>query len=239
MALFDTLGFGENGWGRMLLLAAAVTFLLTLAAMAIGAVFGGLVAAAKLSRKRAWRVLGELYTTVFRGVPELLIIYLFYFGGSSVLTSVGSWFGADGFIEMPPFLIGALAVGMISGAYQAEVYRAAVRAVPVGELEAARAIGMTRPTVWRRVLVPQVMRFALPGLGNVWQLSIKDSALVSVTGLAELMRTSQNAAGSTNDYFLFYIVAGLLYLAMTSFTSQVFQRLEAHTGKSFRRGFAR
>lgn len=239
MALFDLLGFGENGWGRMLLLAALVTFLLTLSAMLIGACFGGLVAAAKLSRSRTLRILGELYTTVFRGVPELLIIYLFYFGGSSVLTTVGSWFGADGFIGMPPFLIGALAVGMISGAYQAEVYRAAVRAVAVGELEAARAIGMTRPTVWRRVLVPQVMRFALPGLGNVWQLSIKDSALVSVTGLAELMRTSQNAAGSTNAYFLFYIAAALLYLAMTSCTSQVFRRLEEHTGKSFRRGFAR
>ena len=239
MAFFDTLGFGENGWGRMLLLAAAVTFLLTLAAMSVGAIFGSLIAAAKLSRLCAWRWLGELYTTVFRGVPELLVIYLFYFGGSSVLTVAGSWFGAEDYIEMPPFLVGALAVGLISGAYQAEVYRAAVRAVPRGELEAARAIGMSRPMVWRRVLAPQVLRFALPGLGNVWQLSIKDSALVSVTGLAELMRTSQNAAGSTNAYFLFYIAAGVLYLAMTSFTSQVFQRLEAHTGKSFKRGFAR
>lgn len=239
MSLFDTLGFGPDGWGRMLLMAALVTFLLTLAAMACGAVFGGLVAAAKLSPRRGMRMLGEAYTTIFRGIPELLVIYLFYFGGSTALTAVGRWFGADGFIEMPPFLIGALAVGLISGAYQAEVYRAAVLAVAPGELEAARAIGMSRATLLRRILVPQVMRFALPGLGNVWQLSIKDSALVSVTGLMELMRTSQNAAGSTHDYFLFYIVAGVLYLALTSFSSQVFRKLERHTGQSMRRGLAR
>jgi octopine/nopaline transport system permease protein len=239
IGIVEMLGFGPQGWGQVLLLATLVTFLLTLAAMVVGACFGVVVAAAKSSTHRTLRVAGEAYTTVFRGIPELLIIYLFYFGGSSLLTSVGQLFGGEGFIGMPPFLVGALAVGMISGAYQAEVYRAAAQAVVPGELEAARAIGMSRSQVWRRVLAPQVLRFALPGLGNVWQLSIKDSALVSVTGLAELMRTSQKAAGSTNDYFLFYIAAGVLYLVMTTFTSQAFSRLEARTGRSLRRSSAR
>ncbi|MBY4693124.1 ABC transporter permease subunit [Burkholderia latens] len=239
MAILEMLGFGAEGWGGVLLLAALMTVALTLAALAVGAVIGAAIAAAKLSRYRSARVLGDLYTTVFRGVPELLVIYLFYFGGSTLVTAVGQWFGAEGFIGVPPFVIGALAVGMISGAYQAEVYRAAVLAVSKGELEAARSIGMPRSMVLRRVLIPQVLRFALPGVGNVWQLSLKDSALISVTGLAELLRTSQIAANSTHQYFVFFVAGGALYLLMTGLSNRVFNRAEAIVGRSFRRNFAR
>jgi octopine/nopaline transport system permease protein len=239
MSLFETLGFGPQGWGSVLLLGALMTVVLTLAALAIGAVFGGLIAAAKLSRFVALRVLGDFYTTVFRGVPELLVIYLFYFGGSALVTTVGQWFGADGFVGVPPFVVGAVAVGMISGAYQAEVYRAAVLAVSRGELEAARAIGMPTLTMARRILIPQVLRFALPGIGNVWQLSLKDSALISVTGLAELLRASQVAAGSTHQYFLFFVAGGVLYLLMTGISNRVFGRADAAVGRSFKRSFAR
>ncbi|MEX3845060.1 ABC transporter permease [Paraburkholderia sp. BR10882] len=239
LSLFNTLGLGPDGWGSVLLLGALMTVVLTLAALAIGAVFGALIAAAKLSRLRVLRVFGDFYTTVFRGVPELLVIYLFYFGGSSLVTTVGQWFGADGFVGVPPFAVGAFAVGMISGAYQAEVYRAAVLAVARGELEAARAIGMPTLTLFRRILIPQVLRYALPGIGNVWQLSLKDSALISVTGLAELLRASQIAAGSSHQYFLFFVVGGLLYLAMTGVSNRVFGRAEAVVGRSFKRNFAR
>ncbi|AZQ52911.1 ABC transporter permease [Burkholderia cenocepacia] len=239
MEILEMLGFGTEGWGGVLLLAALMTVALTLAALAVGAVIGAAIAAAKLSRYRSLRLLGDLYTTVFRGVPELLVIYLFYFGGSTLVTAVGQWFGAEGFIGVPPFVIGALAVGMISGAYQAEVYRAAVLAVSKGELEAARSIGMPRSMVLRRILVPQVLRFALPGIGNVWQLSLKDSALISVTGLAELLRTSQIAANSTHQYFVFFVAGGALYLLMTGLSNRVFNRAEAIVGRSFRRNFAR
>lgn len=239
MALIEMLGFGPEGWGGVLLLAALMTVALTLAALAVGAVFGALVAAAKLSRFRTLRVIGDIYTTVFRGVPELLVIYLFYFGGSTLVTTVGQWFGAEGFVGVPPFVIGALAVGMISGAYQAEVYRSAVLAVSRGELEAARSIGMPTLTMARRILIPQVLRFALPGIGNVWQLSLKDSALISVTGLAELLRTSQVAASSTHQYFTFFVVGGALYLLMTSISNRVFNHAEARVGRSFKRNFAR
>lgn len=239
MNLVQLLGFGEQGWGGALLVALLMTVLLTIAALAVGAVFGALVASAKLSRSRTLRVIGDAYTTLFRGIPELLIIYLFYFGGSSVVTAVGQFFGADGFIGVPPFVVGALAIGLISGSYQAEVYRSAVLAVSRGEIEAARAIGMSTPTMWRRVLIPQVVRFALPGIGNVWQLSLKDSALIAVTGLAELMRTSQVAAGSTHQYFTFYVVGGALYLILTSLSNRVFDRAEARIGRSFRGTLAR
>jgi octopine/nopaline transport system permease protein len=239
MNLVQLLGFGEQGWGGALLIALLMTVLLTIAALAAGAVFGAMVASAKLSRSRTLRIIGDAYTTLFRGIPELLIIYLFYFGGSSVMTAVGQFFGADGFIGVPPFVVGALAIGLISGSYQAEVYRSAVLAVSRGEIEAARAIGMSTPTLWRRVLIPQVVRFALPGIGNVWQLSLKDSALIAVTGLAELMRTSQVAAGSTHEYFTFYVVGGVLYLVLTSVSNRVFDSAEKRIGRSFRGSLAR
>ena len=238
MDLLEMLGFGDQGWGSALLLATLLTVALTLCGLLVGSVFGALVAAAKLSPRRGLRVVGELYSTVFRGVPELLVIYLFYFGGSTLITAIGQWFGAEGFIATPPFLVGALAVGMISGSYQAEVYRGAFLAVSRGKLEAARSIGMPTLMLARRILMPQIFRLSLPGLGNVWQMSLKDSALISVTGLAELMRTSQIAAGSTRQYFTFYVVGGLLYLALTGLSNQVFGRAEARMGRSQRRNFA-
>ncbi len=232
MASLSLIGFGSGGWGALLLLAALLTLCVTATALAIGAVLGTIVAAAKLSGNVALVTLGNIYTTVFRGVPELLIIYLIYFGGSSAVTSIGKALGYEGFLGLPSFLAGALAVGIISGAYQAEVFRGAFQAISKGELEAASAIGMHRALRLRRIIIPQVFRFAIPGIGNVWQLSLKDSALISVTGLAELMRTSQVAAGSTRQYFLFFIVGGILYLILTSLSDRVFNGAERRANRS-------
>ncbi|CAN7330141.1 ABC transporter permease [Pararhizobium sp. LjRoot238] len=232
MALFQLIGFGPTGWGGLLLLAALMTLCVTAVALLIGAILGSLVAWAKLSGSKIMRTLGGTYTTVFRGVPELLIIYLVYFGGSSAVTAIGTAMGFEGFLGLPSFAAGALAVGIISGAYQAEVYRGAFLAIPKGELEAAQAIGMHRGLRFRRIIAPQVFRFALPGIGNVWQLSLKDSALVSVTGLADLMRTSQVAAGSTRQHFLFFIVGGCLYLILTSFSDRIFTSAEKRANRS-------
>jgi len=235
MNILQLLSFGDNGWGMALLKAAGMTVVLTLAALLVGAVFGSLVAAAKLSRKRTLRWLGDLYSILFRGIPELLIIYLFYFGGATVVSAVGHWFGAEGYIDMPPFLVGAIAVGLISGSYQAEVFRGAYLAVAKGELEAALAIGMPKALRIRRVLIPQILRYALPGLGNVMQMSLKDSALISVIGLVELMRASQVAAGSTRQYFTFYIVGGVIYLILTGLSGRLFHMAEARVRRTQRR----
>ncbi len=232
--IIQLLGFGTGGWGATLLVAAVITLLVTLTALAIGAVFGSIVAAAKLSNNLPAVFLGNLYTTVFRGIPELLVIYLVYFGGSSGVTALGHLIGIEGFIGMPTFLSGALAVGVISGAYQAEVYRGAFLAVAKGEIEAARAVGMNTAMRFRRIIMPQVLRYALPGIGNVWQLSLKDSALISVTGLVELMRASEVAAGSTRSYFVFYVAGGALYLILTLCSNRVFDRAEAGVNKSFK-----
>ncbi len=233
--VIDLIGFGEKGWGSVLLMAALMTVLVTLGALLVGAVLGALVAAAKLHHSRLLRTLGDAYTTVFRGVPELLVIYLFYYGGSALVSSVGRLFGASGFISMPAFLVGALAVGVVSGAYQAEVYRGAFQAVSRSELEAARAIGMPTLLRFRRIIAPQILRFALPGIGGVWQISLKDSALISVTGLVELMRASRVAASSTGQFVLFFLSGCALYLMLTALSNLVFSRAELRVGRTFRR----
>lgn len=232
MDLIALLGFGDKGWALWLLLGAALTLAVTAVALVIGAVLGAAVASAKLSASLPLRVIGNAYTTVFRGVPELLIIYLIYFGGSSAVTSLGQWMGYEGFLGLPSFIAGALAVGVISGSYQAEVFRGAYLAIARGELEAASAIGMSRRLRFRRIIIPQVFRLAIPGIGYVWQLSLKDSALVSVTGLVELMRASQVSANSTHQYFLFYIVGGGLYLVLTSLSDRVFTGAERQANRS-------
>lgn len=232
-------GFGPTGWGGLLLLAALTTLEVTFAALVIGAVLGALVAAGKLARAAPWRVLADAYTTIFRGVPELLVIYFVYFGGSTLVTRIGAWLGGQGFLGLPNFLAGALAVGVICGAYQAEVFRGAFLSIARGEIEAARAVGMSAALRFRRIIAPQVLRFALPGLGNVWQLSLKDSALVSVTGLAELMRTTQVGAGSTHQYFAFYIAGGTLYLLLTSLSGQAFGAAETRASRGMPRALGR
>ncbi|WP_026621563.1 octopine/nopaline transport system permease protein (plasmid) [Ensifer sp. WSM1721] len=220
------LGFGDGGWGLMLLEGVAVTVAVTAAAVLIGAFIGSLVAWLKLSSNMASRAAAEAYTVVFRGVPELLIIYLFYFGGSSIVSGVAHSLGAKGFVGMPPFIAGALGVGVICGAYQAEVFRGAFNAIPKGQLEAALAMGMGPMLRLRRIIAPQVIRYALPGLGNVLQLSFKDSALVSVTGLAEIMRRTDVGARTTREYFLFYIAGVAMYLALTAVTTRTLEIAE-------------
>lgn len=226
---------GPQGWGPLLLQAALMTLAVSVAAFLTGIGFGALGATAKLSGSRAARVAAEAYTTILRGVPDLLVIYLFYFGGSQVLTAIGHALGRSGFLGLPSFLVGTLAVGIVSGAYETEVLRGAYRAIPRGELEAARAVGMGRFLMLRRIIAPQVLRTALPGMGNVWQQVIKESALISVTGLVELLRQVNVAAGSTRQPFLFYITGAALYLVLTTLSGLVFRGAEHWTGRGLRR----
>ncbi|WP_046866319.1 ABC transporter permease [Microvirga massiliensis] len=232
---FELLGFGPNGWGFALLRAAGMTLAVAICGFLAGAVIGTLVAWAKLSHSRIARVIADTYTTVLRGVPDLLIIYLFYFGGSAALGAIGALFGATGFIGVPAFATGALAIGVVSGAYQAEVYRGSYQMLSRGELEAARSVGMHRWLMFRRIVAPQVLRYAIPGLGNVWQLILKESALISVTGLVELLRQSQIAAGSTRRPFDFYLAAAALYLVITWVSTLLFRRAEEHSMRGIRR----
>lgn len=227
MDIAHILSLGKGGWGVALLLASAVTLSLSVLGFGLGAVFGALAAGGRLSSRRVPSWLANAYGTVFRGVPDLLTIYLLYYGGSIALTQIGKFFGSSGFIGLPAFATGILALGIISGAYQAEVYRGAYQAVDRGQFDACKALGLSRFRSLRLVIVPQLMRHALPGLGNVWQLVLKDSALISVIGLVELMRQAQIGAGSTREPFVFYIAAGALYFMIAAVTGLFFRYSEA------------
>lgn len=224
-------GFGAGGWGGLLLRGAAVTVLVSVCAFLLGLCLGALGAWGKLSRSRVAGAAASAYTTVLRGVPDLLVIYLVYFGGSQMLGGASRLFGGDGFVGVNGFAAGVVAVGVVSGAYQTEVLRAAWLAVPRGQWEAARALGLPRRAVLRRVMAPQALRLALPGLGNVWQMVVKESALVSVTGLVELMRQVQVAAGSTRRPFEFYMAGAVLYLVLTAFSDAVFRWAERRASR--------
>jgi octopine/nopaline transport system permease protein len=232
--MLQVIGFGSGGWGPALLSAALMTVALSLAGFAIGIVVGACAAALRLSGSRVANASGFAYCALFRGVPDLLTIYLLYFGGSVALTRIGGFFGARGFIGLPSFATGALALGVISGAYQAEVYRAAYYAIARGEIEAARAFGMRGFTLLRRVVIPQLLQYAVPGLGNVWQLVLKDSALVSVIGLVELMRQAQVGAGSTRQPFVFFCSAGALYFAIAIVSNGLLKQVERRCRRGLR-----
>lgn len=232
IALF---GFGPQGWGRPLLLAALMTISVSAAAFALGLVFGLFGAWGKLSGLRTAQGIAGTYTTILRGVPDLLVVYVFYFGGSQALSWLGHLFGAQGFIGLPGFAVGAIAIGIVSGAYQTEVLRGAYRAIPRGELEAARAVGMDRGLMLRRIIIPQALRTALPGMGNVWQSVLKESALISVTGLVEIMRQVEVGSQVTRLPFDFYVCGAVLYLVLTTLSGVVFRGAELHVGRGMKR----
>ncbi len=235
VGFFQALSFGPEGWGPMLLSGALMTVILSLSGFLLAGVVGALFSWAKICGNRPLRWFADLYTTVIRGIPDLLIIYLLYFGGSQALTALGKLFGEGQFISFPGFLAGMLAVGIAAGAQQTEVFRGAFYAIAPGELEAAKAFGMSAPVRMRRIVIPLLLRHALPGMGNVWQLVLKAAALVSVTGLAELMNKAQTGAGSTGKPFDFYCAAAVLYLLISACSGWSLNKAEAHYSRGVKR----
>lgn len=230
------LGFGPEGWGLALARAGLMTLAVSVAAFLFGLVFGTIIAWGRVSGGRVIRAIAEAYTVILRGVPEILVIYLFYFGGRQVVTAIGTALGLPGPFDISGFVAGMLAIGLISAANQSEVLRGAYQAVPVGTIEAGRVVGMTRFTLFRRVIAPQAMVTALPGMGNQWQSVIKESALVSVTGLVETMRQVSVAAGTTQEHFLFYAAGAVIYLIITTLSDQIFRSAERRSLRGHQQG---
>ena len=227
------LAFGDTGWGDELFYATLMTIAVAITALFIGFFLASIFATFKLSKNKLLNLLGSFYTTVFRGVPELLVIYLFFFGGSGAVMFVAKIFGYDGYIEVNAFLTGAISIGIISGAYSTEVFRGAVQSIDKGQFEASKVLGFKKKIYFLKVIIPQMLRLALPNISNVWQITLKDTSLISVTGLVEIMRQSYVAAGSTRDPLFFYSFAGILYLLLTFLSLKIFNRLENHYGKGF------
>lgn len=223
--------WGDQGWGDELFVASLMTIAISISSYGVGLVFGCIGAALKLVDNKAARFVGDLYTTVFRGIPELLVIYLFFFGGSLAVMKVAGLFGHSGYIEVHAFVVGMLAIGIVAGAYAAESIRGGYLAIPKGLLEAGLACGMTRTHLFARIVFPQALRYALPGLSNLWLINLKSTALLSVTGLVELTRQTNIAAGSTYKFLYFYIVAAAIYAALSFFSTVVIKRIEIWTNR--------
>ena len=229
----ELLYFGSKGWGDELLFAVMMTIAVAITAMFIGILFSIIFTPLKLSNNKFLNFISNFYTTIVRGVPELLVIYLFFFGGSGALMYVASIFGYNGYIEINAFVTGSFAIGVISGAYTTEVFRGAVQSIDKGQFEASKVLGLSKIAYTIKIIIPQVLRLSIPNLSNVWQITLKDTSLVSVTGLVEIMRQSYIAAGSTRDPLFFYSFAGLLYLILTFLSMKIFNNLE----KNYNRGY--
>jgi len=224
----DLLSFGKTGWGDELFYATLMTIAVSIMAMIIGFLFSIIFTPLKLSNSKLLNFIGNSYTTVIRGVPELLVIYLFFFGGSGAVMYVAKIFGYDGYIEVNAFITGAFSIGIISGAYSTEVFRGAVQSINKGQFEASEVLGFKKKIYYYKVIIPQMLRLALPNISNVWQITLKDTSLISVTGLVEIMRQSYIAAGYTRDPLFFYSFAAVLYLFLTFLSMRIFNKLEKH-----------
>ena len=208
--MFDLQGFGDQ-----LLLGTLITLKVAAGGLLVGLLLGLIGASLKLSRSRVAYAIGATYTTVIRGLPELLVVLIIYFGSAGLLTRVAGWFGHDGYVELTPLAAGITALGIAFGAYASEVFRGAIQAIPPGQIEAARACGMSRRQGFFRITLPQAWRVALPGLGNLFQVLLKDTSLISIIGLEEIMRKSQIAISNTKEPFTFYFTAAMIYLTIT------------------------
>ena len=218
-----------GGFLPMLLHGVWVTLQLALLSLLLGLILGLLGAGAKLSRVRAWRLCAQVYTTLIRGVPDLLLMLLIFYGlqtGLSRLTSELGW----AYIDIDPFSAGVITLGFIYGAYFTETFRGALLAVPRGQFQAAKALGLSFRQSFLHVIFPQMMRFALPGLGNNWMVLLKATALVSIIGLADLVKVAQMAGKSSQQLLAFLLLAALVYLLLSSVSNAALRWLERRYG---------
>jgi polar amino acid transport system permease protein len=221
-------------WGPALARGALMTVGLALTTLPFGLALGFAAALAKDSKSGWLRGAGEIYTTVFRGLPELLTLLLIYYGSQILTQHIADAVGSSATVNISPFMAGAIALALVFGAYSSEVLLAAIRGIERGQIEAARSFGMAPALVFRRIVAPQVLRIALPGLGNNWLVLLKDTSLVSVIALNDLLRETSIAVEKTRQPFQFYAVACVLYLAMTAVSTLAIARAEKAAGRGWR-----
>ncbi len=209
-----------KGYGPALLQGAVVTIELAFLSLALALVLGLIGASAKLSRSRVAIGIATTYTTLIRGVPDLVMMLLFYYGGQVAVNNLSDYlydaYGVDFFFQFDPFISGVITIGLIFGAYMAETFRGAFLAVDNGQIEAARAYGFSRWRTFHRIILPQMLRHALPGIGNNWQVLLKTTALVSIIGLTDMVRVAEEAAKAERMPFHFFIPVAFVYLSLTA-----------------------
>ncbi|WP_038035195.1 ABC transporter permease [Thermopetrobacter sp. TC1] len=223
--LIGLLRYGDAGWGDELLAGLSVTVSLALATLPFGLLLGLLLALAQISGERNLMRAARIYTTIFRGLPELLTIFIVYYGGQMALQALFSLF-SDTYVEVNAFLAGMVALGLVFSAYASEVFLSAFQGIPKGQWEGAHALGLSRLQTFLLVIMPQVLRLALGGLSNLWLILLKETSLVSVIALNELLRMTSVAVGVTKQPILFYSVACLIYLTLSLISERGLARLE-------------
>ncbi len=221
LTYLQLIGFGENGWGPAFIAGMILTVEISLAGYAVGMVLGLLGVWAKLSRSMVGRGIGVFYTTIVRAVPELLLIILLYYTGTSALESLLVQFGLVESFSVNPFVAAVVTLGFVQGAYMTEVFRGAILAVPRGVSEAGRALALRPAQRFRLLTLPLALRHALPGMSNLWQAILKDSSLISVVGFSELLFTGKTAAAATKEYFFFFLFTACLFLVLTAASNVV------------------
>jgi polar amino acid transport system permease protein len=213
------LSWGSEGWLDDIWDGVQVTVLLALATYPIGLVLGFFISIAKQSSEPSLRLAGNVYTTIFRGLPELVTLFLVYFGAQIGLQKLVHLVDPNATVEISAFVSGMIALGLVSSSYSSEVFLSAFRAIPHGQYEGGSAIGLTKVQTMRLVVLPQLIRIALPGLANLWLILLKDTALVSAVALPDILRQVGIAARVTKHAFLFYGLASLIYLVLAIISS--------------------
>ena len=227
-----------SGYYASILQGALLTVGVSLAALALAVLLGLVGAAAKLSGHPLLAALATAYTTVVRGVPELVLMLLIFYGGTIGLNHLLELAGSKATVDINPFAAGVLTIGFIYGAYMTETFRGAILAIPKGQSEAAWAFGMGRLRTFMRITLPQMVRYALPGFTNNWLVLIKTTALVSLIGLHEMTYLAKQASAATREPFTFYLFAAGLFLLYTSVLLLALRWLERRYSLGVRRGTA-
>ena len=222
-----------QGYGASLLQGAALTLAVALGSLLLALALGLAGAVAKLSRSAFWRRAATVYTTVIRGVPDLVLMMLIFYGGQIAVNAALGAIGHES-VDIDPFIAGTATLGFIFGAYFTETFRGAMLAVPAGQIEAGRAFGMSPWLVFRRITAPQMLRFAIPSFTNNWLVLVKSTALVSLIGLNDMLQKAQQAAGATRQPFTFYLAVGALYLVVTTVSVLALRALEQRVSRGAR-----
>ncbi|CAN7592020.1 ABC transporter permease [Mesorhizobium amorphae] len=219
LSVWTLLSWGPDGWLDDIVSGAAVTVLLALATLPIGLTIGFFIALGKQSEEPSLRIAANIYTTIFRGLPELVTLFLFFFGGPLILQYLIRLVSPEATIDVNAFVAGMIVLAIIFSAYASEVFLSAFRAIPKGQYEGGYAVGLSYAQTMRKVILPQLLRIAFPGLENCWLSLLKDTSLVSVVGLAETLRQAGVAARVTKHTFLFFSVAAVVFLILAVVSS--------------------
>ena len=211
----------------VILQGSLLTVGVSLLALAVSVIFGLIGAAAKLSGRPLLAGMATLYTTIIRGIPDLVLMLLVFYGGTIGINNLLEALGSEATIDIEPFTAGVLTIGFIYGAYMAETFRGAILSIPKGQMEAAWAFGMGRTQTFMRITLPQMVRYALPGFTNNWLVLIKATALVSLIGLKEMTYLAKQASAATRSPFAFFLFTGALFLIYTSVSLMVLKKLNA------------